>query len=229
MVSGQEDGLTRAVEHPITLPVFEGPLDLLLFLIRRNEIDIYDIPIETVTRQYLEVLRQSEPLELDSAGDFFVMAATLMYIKSKMLLPREEQKEEEGSDDEGVDPRWELVQQLLQYRKFKDAAYSLESLIEKAQNLLFREVRSEDVIKPEQPLKPTDRLELWNTFNLVLRRLAEKSIVGEIHAETVTVADRMEALIELLHERTEFKFSELFTGVSYSQGYIVATFWLYLN
>ncbi|MDV7395814.1 segregation/condensation protein A, partial [Arthrospira platensis SPKY1] len=132
---GQEDALTRAVEHPIHLPVFEGPLDLLLFLIRRNEIDIYDIPIETVTRQYLEVLRQNEPLELDTAGDFFVMAATLMYIKSRMLLPQDEKPHEEDEGNEGTDPRWELVQQLLQYRKFKEAAAALDRLMEQAQNL----------------------------------------------------------------------------------------------
>lgn len=224
MVIGQDDALTRTVEHPIHLPVFEGPLDLLLFLIRRNEIDIYDIPIETVTRQYLEVLRQNEPLELDTAGDFFVMAATLMYIKSRMLLPVDEQKTGEDEDHEGVDPRWELVQQLLQYRKFKDAAASLESLMERAQNLLFREVKADDVVKVEQPLKPADRLEIWNTFNQVLRRLAEKAVIGEIQAETVTVADRMEALLNLLQHEDEFLFSALFEGGTYSRNFMVATF-----
>ena len=107
----------------IKLQVFEGPLDLLLFLIRKNEIDIYDIPIESVTKQYVAVLRSMQELDLEVAGEFFVMAASLMEIKSRMLLPKglhAVDPDADGQDE--MDPRWELVHQLLQYKKFKDAA-----------------------------------------------------------------------------------------------------------
>ena len=119
---------------PIRLDVFEGPLDLLLFLIRKNEIDIYDIPIEKVTQQYLEILRTQEKDNLELAGDFFVMAATLMYIKSRMLLPVESRPEEEvAATDEGQDPRWALVQQLIQYKRVKETAAIIRGLVDDRQ------------------------------------------------------------------------------------------------
>lgn len=205
------DGLLPPPDHPIRLDVFEGPLDLLLFLIRRNEIDIYDIPIETVTRQYLDVLRNQEKGNLELAGDFFVMAATLMYIKSRMLLPAAERREEEVSPaDEGHDPRWALVQQLIQYKRVKETAAILRGLIDDRQGLLPRLVTApnpEDL--PARPVSPSDRIELWNTFNLILRRLAERILPGDIRAETVTVADRMEVVLSRLREEGIFTFTSL--------------------
>lgn len=197
----------------IKLPVFEGPLDLLLFLIRKNELDIYDIPIESVTRQYIDVLHSMKELNLDIAGDFFVMAATLMEIKSRMLLPRGQAAvATEGDDGDGIDPRWELVHQLLQYKKFKEAARELDRLVEYQQGLLARHVSKLTVPQDERPLRPVDRIELWNAFNMVLRRLAEKLVVGEIQDEQVTVADRMEWLLERIKTQPSFVFSSLFTG-----------------
>jgi len=205
------DGLLPPPDHPIRLDVFEGPLDLLLFLIRRNEVDIYDIPIETVTRQYLEVLRNQEKGNLELAGDFFVMAATLMVIKSRMLLPAAERKDEEPvADDSGHDPRWALVQQLIQYKRVKETAAILRGLIDERQGLLPREVTApnpEDL--PARPVAPTDRIELWNTFNLILRRLAERIQPGDIGAETVTVSDRMELILARLGSEAEFTFTSL--------------------
>ena len=112
-------------DYRIKLQVFEGPLDLLLFLIRKNELDIYDIPIESVTKQYLEALRAMQQLDLDLAGEFFVMAATLMEIKSRMLLPRGLAAIDPNAGEDEMDPRWELIHQLLQYKKFKEAAAKL--------------------------------------------------------------------------------------------------------
>ena len=135
------DGILPAPDLPIRLDVFEGPLDLLLFLIRKNEIDIYDIPIEKVTQQYLEILRTQEKDNLELAGDFFVMAATLMYIKSRMLLPVESRPEEEvTAADEGQDPRWALVQQLIQYKRVKETAAIIRGLVDDRQGLLGRYV-----------------------------------------------------------------------------------------
>lgn len=219
------DGILPAADLPIRLDVFEGPLDLLLFLIRKSEIDIYDIPIEQVTRQYLEILRTQEKGNLELAGDFFVMAATLMYIKSRMLLPVESRPDEEVADtDEGQDPRWALVQQLIQYKRVKETAAIIRNLAEERQGLLGRHVRQpqgEDAVV--RPVAPADRIELWNVFNLVLRRLAERIQPGNIDAETVTVADRMEAILSRVDSEDAFTFTSLLPG-SPTVGFIVATF-----
>ena len=199
-------------EYRIKLQVFEGPLDLLLFLIRKNEIDIYDIPIVSVTRQYIDALHAMQQLDLELAGEFFVMAASLMEIKSRMLLPKGEAAIDPNADDEEVDPRWELVHQLIQYKKFKEAAAQLDELARLRQDRMDRYVETVSIRHDERPLKSVDRIELWNTFNLVLRRLAEKLVVGEIQDEQVTVADQMEWL--LLRAQTEkyFVFTQLFPG-----------------
>lgn len=217
-------GLIRTFDHPVKLPVFEGPLDLLLFLIRKNEINVYDIPIERITRQYLEIVRDLDKLHLEGAGEFFVMAATLMQIKSRLLLPRDERLPGAEEDAEAeVDPRWELVQQLIEYKKFKDAAGRMATLIDEAQNILFRNVilRSEDL--PQRPLLPADAIGLWNIFNQVLRRLADKIVVGQIHEESVTVATRIEYILARLQRQPRFLFSELIEG-SASAVVIIATF-----
>ncbi|HVU33259.1 MAG TPA: segregation/condensation protein A [Opitutaceae bacterium] len=210
-------------DYRIKLQVFEGPLDLLLFLIRKNELDIYDIPIESVTRQYLEVLRAMQQLDLDLAGEFFVMAATLMEIKSRMLLPKGQQAVDPNAEEEEVDPRWELVHQLLQYKKFKEAAAQLATLAETRQNLMERYISSLSAAEAERPLRSVDRIELWNAFNIVLRRLAEKLVVGEIHDEVVTVSDQMEWLLNRTQTEKSFVFSALFPeGVTLRR--LVATF-----
>ena len=197
-------------EYRIKLQVFEGPLDLLLFLIRKSEIDIYDIPIESVTRQYIDALHAMQQLDLDVAGEFFVMAATLMEIKSRMLLPRGIAAIDPSADDEEVDPRWELVHQLLEYKKFKEAAAKLGELATLRQDLMERYVSSLSGDPLDRPLKNVDRIELWNAFNIVLRRLAEKLVIGEIHDEQVTVADQMEYLLERLRTEKSFLFSAIF-------------------
>jgi segregation and condensation protein A len=197
-------------DHRIKLQVFEGPLDLLLFLIRKNEIDIYDIPIESVTKQYVAVLRSMQQLDLEVAGEFFVMAASLMEIKSRMLLPKglhAVDPDADGQDE--MDPRWELVHQLLQYKKFKDAASRLSEMARLQRDLMERQLSNRPVDSLDRPLLGVNRIELWNTFNHVLRRLAEKLVVGEIHDETVTVADQMEWLMERMRTEKSFIFSTL--------------------
>ncbi|MBI3885335.1 MAG: segregation/condensation protein A [Opitutae bacterium] len=214
--------MVAEAEYRIKLPVFEGPLDLLLFLIRKNELDIYDIPIDTVTRQYLAALYAMKELRLEVAGEFFVMAATLMEIKSRLLLPRHQQAVDLNADEDDLDPRWELVHQLLQYKKFKEAAGNLGSLSLDAQNLLSRPA-SAFAPASERPLHHVDRIELWNSFNLILRRLAEKLVVGQIHAEQVTVADQMEYILERIKTQRQFTFSSLFSE-KISLRRLVATF-----
>lgn len=218
-----EEALVPSNDFAIRLPAFEGPLDLLLYLIRRNEVDIYDIPIKQVTEQYIDILSSMERLDLEIAGEFFVMAATLMYIKSRMLLPKKDQGTNEDVEDEELDPRWELVQQLLEYRKFKEAAEDIERLILNSNDLIARLGPKDTIEAVERPLKPVDRVDLWNTFNQVLRRLAERITEGEIHAEQVTVADRMEFILKRIEAQPSFLFSELFES-STTLTTIVASF-----
>ena len=210
----EEEALVPSNDYAIRLPAFEGPLDLLLYLIRRNEVDIYDIPIRQVTEQYIEILGSMEKLDLEIAGEFFVMAATLMYIKSRMLLPKKDQAKNEDVEEEELDPRWELVQQLLEYRKFKEASEDIQTLILNTNDLSVRIGPKEAVEAVERPLKPVDRVDLWNTFNQVLRRLAERITEGEIHAEQVTIADRMELIMLRIKNERGFLFSELFESTT---------------
>ncbi|MDR2430404.1 MAG: segregation/condensation protein A [Puniceicoccales bacterium] len=208
------DGVLPPSEHPIRLPAFEGPLDLLLYLIRKNEIDIYDIPIEVVTRQYLEVLRTYERNNLEVAGDFFVMAATLMYIKSRLLLPAEVKpavEEDSEVGESGLDPRWELVQQLIQYKRIKECAAHIEVLVAERQGYLPRLVSplAEEFSGVERALASVDRIEVWNTFNRILQRLSERISPGEIHGESVTIASRMEDILERFNTVKRFTFSSL--------------------
>jgi segregation and condensation protein A len=210
-------------DHRIKLQVFEGPLDLLLFLIRKNEIDIYDIPIESVTKQYVTVLRSMKELDLEVAGEFFVMAASLMEIKSRMLLPKGLHAIDPDAEGDEMDPRWELVHQLLQYKKFKDASARLAEMARLQRDLMERQLSNRPADSIDRPLRGVSRIELWNTFNLVLRRLADKLVVGEIHDETVTVADQMEWLLVRMRTEKSFIFSSLI-GPGTTLRRLVATF-----
>lgn len=207
-----DDSLLKDLDHPIKLQVFEGPLDLLLFLIRKHEIDIYDIPVEQVTRQYLKVLFEMEKLNLELAGEFFVMAATLMEIKSRLLLPKSEQIVQSDEEEEELDPRWELVHQLLEYKKFKEAAGDLDFLIQNQQNLVPREVTGRQSDLGPRPLKKSDKMQLWGAFNQVLRRLSDRLVVGEIEDENYTVSDRMEYILELSVKPGPHALTSLFPG-----------------
>lgn len=210
-------------DYRIKLQVFEGPLDLLLFLIRKNELDIYDIPIESVTRQYIDALHTMQQLDLEVAGEFFVMAATLMEIKSRLLLPKGQHAVDPNADEDEMDPRWELVHQLLEYKKFKEASAQINEMVRMRQDLMERHVSNLSAFGEERPLHPTDRIQLWNAFNLVLRRLAEKLVVGEIQDEQVTVADQMEYLLKRIETERSFIFSDLFPG-KVTLRVLVATF-----
>ncbi len=205
-----ENIVLSGLDHPIRLSVFEGPLDLLLFLIRKQEIDIYDIPVEQVTDQYLAVLYQMEKLNLETAGEFFVMAATLMEIKSRMLLPKSEQVAQSEEEDDEVDPRWELVHQLLEYKKFKEAASDLDSLIKDQQKLVPRDVQGRRSDLGPRPIRKSDKMELWNAFNQVLHRLSERLVVGEIHDENVTVADQMDFILRITSQPGPHALTKLF-------------------
>jgi len=211
-------------DYRIKLQVFEGPLDLLLFLIRKNELDIYDIPIEQITKQYLEMLYAMGDLKLELAGEFFVMAATLMEIKSRMLLPKNQQAVDPNAiEEDELDPRWELVHQLIQYKKFKDAAGGIAEMIGTRQAMLERAQIQQNLAAQDRPLRPSDRIELWNAYNQVLRRLADKHVSGDIQDDNLTVVDQMEMILKRIAFEPRFTFSSLLPAKT-SLRNLVATF-----
>jgi len=208
-------------DYKVKLEVFEGPLDLLLYLIRKEEVDIYDIPIETITAQYMEYLNLMRMLDLNIAGDFIVMAATLMLIKSRMLLPEETRPETEGDEEE--DPRWDLVRQLVEYKKFKDAAEHLHQLETEQVNIFTREDTHVDLGQPpEVGLEDVSIFDLISALNEVLDRAAEESL-QEIFAEEYTVAQKIFYIEETLRSTKRLCLTDLFVGMK-SRQEIVCTF-----
>lgn len=188
-------------EYKVKLEVFEGPLDLLLYLIKKDELDIHDIPMESVTRQYIEYLELMEALDLNVAGEFLVMASTLMMIKSRMLLPAEIRPEEEAEEE---DPRWDLVRQLVEYKKFKDAALHLEELEGRREDIFDR--GGTDAVlgrEPEVALHDVGLFDLIHAFNEALKKMPSEN-VREIFAERYTVAEKIEGLAGRLKGEKRF-------------------------
>ena len=208
-------------EYKVELEVFEGPLDLLLYLIKKEEIDIYNIPIERITTQYMEYLNLMRLLDLNIAGEFIVMAATLMMIKSRMLLPVDRREEAEEEED---DPRWDLVRQLVEYKKFKDAATQLHDR-ELAQEGVFGLVEPSVVVEPEGPeayLQDVSLFDLIAAFNDVLRR-AKPEQIGEVVGHQFSVADKIDEILIRARECGTFAFGDLF-GAEPTRNEIICTF-----
>lgn len=209
-------------DYKVKFEVFEGPLDLLLYLIRKEEVDIYEVNLTQLATQFIEYIELMRLLDLDIAGEFLVMASTLMYIKSRELLPIDQQVAVEG-EEEGEDPRWELIRQLVEYKKFKDAAAQLQAL----------EIRQENSY-PRLPVKPEFEAEtgghaeaslfdLINAVNLVLKAIPQREDLRDIFEDKWTVSEKIESLLQALKERPILKFSELFAGAT-SRSEVVVTF-----
>lgn len=208
--------------YSVRLDSFEGPLDLLLHLIRKNEVNIYDIPISDITRQYLEYLRLMKELNLEVAGEFLVMASTLLQIKSKMLLPVYD--EEEGEEEE-EDPRAELVRRLLEYQKYKDAAAELAERLLLGRDIFARKFPAPelaDAAPDEEPLD-AEMFQLVEAFRQLLARIPADSFHG-VAADTISVADRINHVLGFMLEREIASFDELFEGEELTREVLVATF-----
>ncbi len=208
-------------EYKVRLEIFEGPLDLLLYLIKRDELDIYDISLERITQQYLEYLQAFKELNIDVAGEFVVMAANLIYLKSRSLLPVDQQLPLEDVDES--DPRWDLIRQLIEYKKFKEAAAQLQ-VRELEQERTFARV-GEGMTPETAPLRlgEVGIFQLINAFNNVLKRLDAKEDLREIFGENFTVSDKIEWILERTSNGQALRFSELFAQVA-SRVEIVVTF-----
>jgi segregation and condensation protein A len=204
--------------YPVRLEVFEGPLDLLLHLIKKNEVSVYDIPIALVTQQYLEYLELMRELNLDVAGEFLVMAATLIHVKSRMLLPRPDPSQEDTDED----PRDALVRRLLEHQKFKAAAELLHEreTIRSAQWSRPDGVVDEIAGEPPEPELEVDLFSLLTAFRGVLERARHRKSVA-LPAEQIPIETRIEELLGRLSETDACGFEDLFADVQTRAGLIV--------
>jgi segregation and condensation protein A len=209
-------------DYKVKLEIFEGPLDLLLYLIKRDEIDIYDISLERITRQYLEYLQAFKELNIDVAGEFVVMAATLIYLKSRSLLPVDQQPPDEDADEE--DPRWDLIRQLLEYKKFKEAAEQLQTRALQ-QERIFARSASASPTTADAPFRlgEVGIFQLINAFQAVIKRVEAQENLREIFGEHFTVSDKIDWILQRVTHGASLRFSELFEGVA-SRVEIVVTF-----
>ena len=210
----QAEGFEQAeLPYQVRIENFEGPLDLLLHLIKKNEINIYDIPIAMIAQQYLEYLEAMEELNLNVAGDFLVMAATLLQIKSKMLLPVDETADDE---DEGPDPREELVRRLLEYKAFKEAARQLDDQEKVWREIFWREqaLSVEEEVEEDLPLENVSLFDLVDALKDVLERNPGSRLI-EIAPDNLTVRERMNLILETLEGKDSVSFAALFEGSSH--------------
>jgi segregation and condensation protein A len=214
-------------EYKVQFEVFEGPLDLLLYLIKKEEVDIYEVNLTKLATQFIEYLDVMRLLDLEFAGEFLVMAATLMYIKSRELLPKEQQVAAEEEDEE--DPRWELIRQLVEYKKFKDAAAQLQQREADQENIFPRLPIKPDLGALQNgdgyaPKKPEATLfDLLNAVNSILKRVSQREEMREIFEDKWSVSQKIEYLNELTTSREKVKFSELFEAAT-SRSEVVCTF-----
>ena len=209
-------------ENRVSLEIFEGPLDLLLYLIKKDEVDIYEVSIERITDQYLEYIDTFKILNIELASEFIVMAANLMYIKSRTLLPRNEQAPEEDIDEE--DPRWELIRQLVEYKKFKDAANYLEKREVENQKFYSAEQQFCDDLEEEgEPIVNVGIFELIQAFQGVLKRFDDEDDLTEIADDRFTVSDKIDYLITNVPKGQKVKFYQLFEEAS-TKSEVLVTF-----
>ncbi len=209
------------MSYKVKLPIFEGPLDLLLFLIKKEKIDIYDIPIAYITGQYMEYLELMKLMDLDVAGEFVVMAATLIHIKSKMLLPPEEEEEEE----EALDPREELVQRLLEYKKFKEAASELGAMKERTKELYLRKgAGAKDKVVAEDGTEyfEASLFDLITAFRTVLSSVSKEAF-HQVIKDRFSVGDKIHEIYHRLADEARIQFTSLFRNMT-NKDEVIATF-----
>jgi len=209
--------------YKVKLEIFEGPLDLLLYLIKKTELHIHDIPISDITQQYLQYLELMKMLDLEIAGEFLVMAATLMHIKSKMLLPPDES---EDAEEEEQDPRDELVRKLLEYKKFKEAAERLKEKESDQKEVFTRPTVKETIdtsaFKEDELYFEANIFDLLSAFSKVLKEVP-KNAFYEVVKDEVTVSEKIHEIFHLLVKKSTIYFLELFSKAR-NKLEIIATF-----
>jgi len=210
-LENEYDNQGKPMNYKLKLDIFEGPLDLLLYLIKKDDIDISDIPIVMVTEQYMQYIDMMKMLDLDVVGDFLVMAATLMQIKSKMLLPPDPTEEEEQEED----PRDELARRLHEYKKFKEIAVTLKDKELERQDLFSRMVDEEEQEKIKKEAQEVyfeaNLFDLINAFSDALKKVPEE-ILHEIIKEEYTVEEKIHGILHALLDQSSLKLNEIFAN-----------------
>jgi segregation and condensation protein A len=210
-------------EYRVQSEVFEGPLDLLLHLVKKEEVDIWEVNLTKIAGQFIEYLELMRELDLEVAGEFLVMAATLMYLKSRELLPVDQQVLAEGEEDE-ADPRWELIRRLVEYKKFKDAAVQLQTCEAEQADTFPRTPGKPGMAADQPPPRPEVSLfDLITAVSHVLQRFQLRAGPRDIYEDKWSVSEKIEHLRKLLGEHAALQFSELFEHTT-SRSEVVATF-----
>ncbi len=209
--------------YKLKLPNFEGPFDLLLYFIKRDELNIYDIPISRITAEFLKYIKVMHHFDLELAGEFLVMATTLMYIKTQMLLPHEEA--EDGSEPE--DPRTQLVQRLLEYKKFKEAAFNLKEMEESQKYIYYRKLFEEDQKNAEDAQKNSySNANLFDLMRAFQKAINKKTIEPEqahvVNLFPITVEEQSAILMKAISKKKRIKFSDFVSN--FNRPTIVVTF-----
>lgn len=213
----ESHGNVEIMNYQCKLDIFEGPLDLLLHLIKEQKMDIYDIPIAQITRQYMEYLDVMQDLNLEVAGEYLILAAELTRIKSKVLLPVQEPE----SEEEGQDPREDLVRRLLEYQRYKDAAFQLRKREYERQQIFVRGAELEiEEFGEKEILVEASVFDLLNAFQNILRNREFKKNY-EIKISTTSVSDRITHILEILNATESVTFESLFTVLNTKQEVIV--------
>lgn len=209
--------------YRVQLNNFEGPLDLLLFFIKRDELDIYDIPISYITKQFLEYINLLEELDLDVASEFILMASMLMSIKAKMMLPREDSDEEELDE---TDPRYELVQRLLEYKRYKEMSEKMADMDEETRKKYMRGYPEADTVEQQatgEALQDVTMFDLIAAFKKVLQDIERKNIVHHVEKVSTTVEEQSEFVLNRLQEYGKQSFMEVCSTLQ-NKIYVVVTF-----
>ncbi len=209
--------------YRVQLHNFEGPLDLLLFFIKRDELDIYDIPISYITEQFLEYIHLMEELDLDVASEFMLMASMLMSIKAKMMLPRED-SDEEILDE--TDPRYELVQRLLEYKRYKEMAGKMAEIDEETRKRYMRGFNDADTVEKQatgEALKDVTLFDLIAAFRKVLTDIERNNIVHKVERVETTIEEQSEFVLITLQKRGSQTFKQLCSTIT-SRVVLVVTF-----
>ncbi|MCP5522239.1 MAG: segregation/condensation protein A [Verrucomicrobiales bacterium] len=209
-------------EYKVQFEVFEGPLDLLLYLVRKEEVDIYQVNLTRLAEQFIEYIDLMREFDLDVASEFLVMASTLLYIKSRELLPVDKRVTDEQDDPDEEDPRWELIRKLVEYKKYKDAAARLQECEEEQSRVFLRRAPRLTFETPAPPLQ-VSVFTLLEAVNEILRRFKTRQDATTIEDDPWTVSGKMETIRGLLGRQTRVRFQELFTNAS-SRNEVVATF-----
>lgn len=209
-------------DYKVKLEIFEGPLDLLLYLIKQDEIDIHEISLGRITSQDVEYIQLFKELNINIAGEFIVMAANLIYLKSRSLLPVDQQPPDEDASED--DPRWDLIRQLIEYKKFKEAAVQLHARAMEQEKIFARAgVESQTIEAAPLALGEVGIFQLINALQAVLKRVEARDDMQEIFGEHFTVSDKIDSILRHVANGVSIRFSELFAQMA-SRVEIVVTF-----